>query len=165
MNDTIRDGGFTVMELKQAVMGHTELTAIGAKWLKKHPENMIIPNCSIVAKELTTATSTGEIPDVIGWCNWISVLLEIKVSREDFKKDFKKVFRINEFLGIGELRYYLVPEGLINENEVPKNWGLLYYSENGIEIIKVATAADSNLQSERTILLSIIRRNKSILTN
>ena len=42
MNNTIRhdkDGGFTVIpekviELKQAVMGHTELTAIGAKWLK-----------------------------------------------------------------------------------------------------------------------------------
>jgi len=137
---------------------HDKLTSLGAKWLKNHSKNIIVPNCNIIANDLRTYTSTGEIPDVIGWCSWASILIETKVSREDFKKDFKKIFRINEFLGVGDFRYYLVPEGLITQNEIPKNWGLLYHSKNGIEIIKTATKAESNLGCERTILLSIMRR-------
>jgi len=139
-------------------MTHKKLTDSGAKWLKKHSKNIIIPNCNIIANDLKTATNTGEIPDIIGWCSWASVLIETKVSREDFKADFKKVFRINEFLGVGEFRYYLVPDGLIAENEIPKNWGLLYHSGNNIEIVKIATKAESNLDCERTILLSLLRR-------
>jgi hypothetical protein len=47
-------------------MIHKEITKRAAKWLKKHSGNAIVPNCSIVAEDLTTATVTGEIPDVIG---------------------------------------------------------------------------------------------------
>lgn len=142
-------------------ISHNELAIKGAKWLSKHDSNIIVPNCSEVALELSTPTNTGEIPDVIGWCYWTSVLLEIKVSRADFLKDFKKPFRKNQNLGVGELRYYLVPEGLINQKELPTNWGLLYLTKgNKIEIVKKAKPIDANLQAERSILLSLMRRKK-----
>lgn len=139
---------------------HAHLCELGAKWLKKHTENMVIPNCSVVAKELTALIDSGEIPDIIGWCYWTSVLIEVKVSRADFLKDKKKPFRKNPSEGIGEFRYYLCPENLIKENELPENWGLLYASEKEkISIIKFATRQDANHACEKAMLLSIIKRS------
>ena len=145
-------------------MTHSKLTEIASKWLKKHNQNIIIPNCNIIASELKTATSSGEIPDIIGWCSWSSVLIEVKVSRNDFLKDFKKSFRLKKELGVGDFRYYLCPENLIKKKDLPEDWGLLYINnENKIKIIQIAKKIKPNLKDERTILLSIIRRfNKSI---
>lgn len=144
-------------------ISHDELTSLGAKWLQSHPQNMIVPNCSTIVKELITATETGEIPDILGWCSWASVLIETKISRADFLKDLKKPFRKTPGLGMGEFRYYLSPEGLIKENEVPSSWGLLYYINGQIEIIKNAERLNSNLECERTVLLSILRRKKLVI--
>ena len=55
-----------------SVSWHRELCEKGAKWLKKHHENVTVPNCSIVAVELSSPV-TKEIPDVIGWCSWCIV--------------------------------------------------------------------------------------------
>lgn len=143
---------------------HNNLVEIAAKWLKKHKNNAVIPNCPYIAKDLTTNTYSGEIPDVIGWNYWTSVLIEVKVSRRDFLKDKKKEFRNKPELGMGEFRYYCCPEGIIKEEELPNNWGLLYLNENNkIETIKLANQVNSNLVCERTVLLSILRRNKILL--
>ena len=83
-------------------MTHKEIIKRAAKWLKKHTQNAIIPNCSLIAEDLTTASKTGEIPDVIGWCSWTSVLIEVKVSRSDFLRDSKKPFRKFADMGMGE---------------------------------------------------------------
>lgn len=64
------------------------------------------------------------------------VEVEIKISRADFKNDFKKktsngkdkheylssesTFKPNQF-------YFAVPEGLIKPDEIPKEYGLIYY--------------------------------------
>ena len=141
-------------------MKHDDLTLLGAKWLKQHTKNIIVPNCREIAIDLSTATITGEQPDIIGWCSWASVLIETKVSRPDFLADKKKSFRINPNLGVGNFRYYLVPEGLIKENELPDNWGMLCYSNSGIEIRRAANKVKSNLDCERTILLSLMRRKR-----
>lgn len=138
---------------------HDELTLLGAKWLRKHYRNIEVPNCKEIAVDLNTATKTGEKPDVIGWCSWASVLIESKVSRSDFLAEKKKHFRINPNTGVGNFRYYLVPDGLIDKHEIPDEWGLLYYNpKSGIEIIKVASEVKSNLDCERTILLSLMDR-------
>ena len=140
-------------------MNHKELTLKASRWLKKHYNNRIIPNCSIIATEISCANATGEIPDVIGWCYWTSVLIEVKVSRTDFKKDAKKIFREYTNMGMGEFRYYICPTDLIKVKELPHLWGLLYYSEErGIEIIQKAERRQANLKSERTLLLSLLRR-------
>ena len=141
---------------------HNDIVNRGTKWLKKHEENLIVPNCPIIAEDLTTATSTGETPDIIGWASWTSVLIEVKVSRSDFLRDKKKWSRVNPELGVGEYRYYLCPEGLIKEKDLPVAWGLLHIDDNNkIHIVKVSDRQSANLSCERTILQSIIRRSKT----
>lgn len=140
-------------------MNHSEIINVASKWLKKHKENIIIPNCSIVAKDLTTATSSGEIADVLGWCSWASVLIEVKTSRSDFLRDKKKPFRTFLELGMGDFKYYLCPDNLIKEMDLPDKWGLLYINEKKqIRIVKKAEKHLSNTICERTVLLSLIRR-------
>lgn len=140
-------------------MTHNDITRECAKWLKKHKQNIIIPNCSIVIKELKSPTKTGEIPDIIGWCSWASVLIEVKVSKSDFKKDFNKPFRKEYNLGMGNFKYYICPSGLINKEEIPDKWGLLYYEKGNISIIKKAMNHIPNLESERALLITL-NKNK-----
>jgi hypothetical protein len=138
---------------------HKQLVELAAKWLKKHKENIVIPNCPIVSSETACVSASGEIADVIGWCYWTSVLIEVKVSKNDFKNDKKKRFKILHESGMGELRYYCCPKGLIAVSDLPENWGLLEICEkNKITIVKKAERCNSNLISERSLLLSIIRR-------
>lgn len=141
-------------------MTHDELVQTSAKWLKKHSQNAVIPNCSIVSDDIKSLTKTGEIPDVFGWCSWCSILIEVKVSRSDYFADKKKEFRTFADKGMGEFRYYICPKDMIEQCEVPMLWGLLYCDDNGnIEIVRRAIQQESNLDSERTLLLSLIRRN------
>lgn len=143
-------------------MNHKELTLKSSRWLKKHSQNAVIPNCSTIATEISCANATGEIPDVIGWCSWTSVLIEVKVSRSDFKRDAKKIFREYQDMGMGEFRYYICPIDLIKIDELLPYWGLLYCSKDwNIEIIKKAERQQANLQSERTLLLSLLRRKNN----
>ena len=139
-------------------MKHNELIKLSAKWLKKHDHNITIPNCSVIACDLKTQNGTGEIPDVIGWNSKYSVLLEVKVSRADFLKDKNKKFRKNPIIGLGQLRYYVCPTDLINVEDIPINWGLIYCSGKQMKIIHVANCQDANVEAERSILLSIVRR-------
>ena len=141
-------------------ISHDQLVSLGARWLKKHQHNIKVPNCATVLVETVTATNTGEIPDIIGWCSWTSVLIEVKISRGDFLKDLQKPFRIDPSLGVGDYRYYLVPDGLISEKDVPVDWGLLLFDEKkgGISIKKVARKLPVHWQSERAMLLSFVRR-------
>lgn len=135
---------------------HTNLCQRGGKWLTKHSQNVLVPNCSIVAVELFTQVE-NEMPDIIGWCSWCSIMIEVKVQRSDFLHDFKKPFRQICTDGVGELRFYLCPENLIKETELPENWGLLYETKRGIKIIKKAERQIANLAAERNMLTSYIR--------
>ncbi len=135
---------------------HRELCQRGGKWLKNHSQNTLVPNCGIVAVELFTQVET-EMPDIIGWCSWCSVMIEVKVQRSDFLQDFKKPFRQICADGVGELRFFLCPENMISENELPENWGLLYETKRGIKIIKIAERQRTNLAAERNMLTSYIR--------
>lgn len=74
--------------------------------------------------ELSTANT--ETPDVIGWHgNGGSILIECKVSRSDFLADKNKVFRRDEDLGMGDVRYFAAPIGLLCADEMPAGWGLV----------------------------------------
>jgi hypothetical protein len=138
---------------------HAELTQSAGNWLKKHTNNVVIPNCPLVITELHAMGTNGEIPDVLGfnYCN--SVMIEVKVSRSDFLIDKKKPHRK---YGTGQFKYYCCPKDLISEDEIPSGWGLLYaVRDKGrikISTIKLATQTPTNLEAERSILLSIIRR-------
>lgn len=95
---------------------HARLTAQGVSWLKKN-------GFGVVTSELVCSLSR-EQPDVIGFRELCSAVIECKVSRADFKADAKKPERSTG--GLGTYRFYLCPEGLIDPAELPPRWGLLY---------------------------------------
>jgi hypothetical protein len=88
-----------------------------------------------VITELTTAA--GETPDVFG-LGYTTMLVECKATRSDFLADSDKPFRRNPEQGLGDLRYYFAPEGVIRVEELPANWGLV--EVHGKQNKKVALA-------------------------
>lgn len=101
---------------------HAVLVKAARQWLQVR--------CKVVASECSGVTR--EVPDAIGWmANEVSVLIECKTSRQDFFSDRKKSFRRLSELGLGMVRYYLTPKGLVRANELPDKWGLLEYIPSG----------------------------------
>ena len=139
---------------------HSELVKLGARWLRNHKKHTTkIPRCPQVAEELVTLTRTGEQPDIVGWNYWCSIMIEVKVTRRDFNKDKYKPFRQQPSLGTGQLKYYLAPRCLIKTSDLPKNWGLLEIdTAKRITVKQFAEFEDCNLDSERTMLVSALRR-------
>lgn len=83
--------------------------------------------------------------------------MRIKIKGIYFLQDCKKHFRKTCANGVGEFRYYLCPEGLIKETEIPEKWGLLYQTKEEIIIIKKGEKQETNLLAERNMLTSYIR--------
>jgi hypothetical protein len=134
-------------------MTHSQLVRLAEKWLRSY-------RCGVVLSE--QACSSGEMPDAIGWkraCH--SVLVECKVSRADFLADRAKPWRVKPQLGVGCERYYLAPQGLIREADLPPGWGLLTCRARKVEMVK---ASKKNLRSgegfacEMNLLLASLRR-------
>ncbi|MDD5355028.1 MAG: hypothetical protein PHY56_00595 [Candidatus Omnitrophica bacterium] len=139
-------------------MNHTDLVKISEKWLRRSM------NCGVVIAELITWAS--ETPDAIGFKNGISILIECKMSRQDFLMDKKKTFRILPETGMGTYRYYICPEGLIKEDDLPPKWGLLYVDDKG-KVKKVIGPVKHNkhifvnirnMKAEQLLLVSALRR-------
>lgn len=100
-------------------MTHNDLVERAGKWLKSF-------GCSVVLCERVAYTRYREIPDAIGWKGSQSILIECKVSRADFLRDKKKIFRMYPEYGMGERRLYMCPPGIINKEDLPVGWGLLW---------------------------------------
>ena len=134
---------------------HRELCEAGAKFLRKkfpyyfRKPHVLIEFCPI----------GGESPDVFGLDGDRSLLIEVKVSREDFLRDKLKPHR-QPGKGIGYTRYYLCPTNLIKEDELPDGWGLLYADEiDNISVVKESKSfLERNFNHELTIMQSVIRR-------
>lgn len=134
-------------------MTHEKLVQEAVDWLRGY-------DCGVVLSEQSCAS--GETPDAIGWkraCH--SVVVECKVSRADFLADREKPFRLNPKLAMGCERYYLVPAGMIDCDELPAGWGLL---EPRDRRIVVTHASEKDLRSARgfrremNLLLASLRR-------
>ena len=128
-------------------MTHSELVEIGYKWLMKSVK------CSFAFKEMRTYTK--ETPDVIGWKNNSSVLIECKASRSDFLTDVHKSFR------------QCAPVGLLKHDDIPFKWGWLEANEKGGVVGRIAPKGnvwadwprfEANLQAEAIMLQSALRR-------
>jgi len=74
---------------------HKKLVEIAYRWLLNNG------GVGVAFKELKS--SADEIPDVIGFDSWHSILIEVKVSRSDFLSDKKKSHRSK---GMGNWRFY-----------------------------------------------------------
>lgn len=136
-------------------MTHTDLIKFGRKYMAS--------KAPVVVTELKSGA--GEEPDIIAFLTNYkigagTVIIECKVTRQDFHKDKKKVYRRRPELAMGDYRYYLVPKSLITVDEVPEKWGLLEASAKGrIKILKKAERQKvCNKQSEVLLLVSLVRR-------
>ena len=147
---------------------HDHLVSRAARWLAGSC------GCSTTLTELRAFTGSGECPDAIGWRSEYSILVECKTSRSDFLADRKKPFRKNPELGVGSYRFYLCPPGVIETEDLPDGWGLLYVEKNRIRKIAGPTGniwshGDNrryrhtrNKDAEIAMLVSALRRTGPI---
>jgi len=129
---------------------HDDLVESARRWLcKVH---------YIVITEMSDGVS--EKPDAIGWrAGSDTTLIECKISHSDFLSDKKKTSR--QGLGMGDLRYYLAPRGLINTDELPNKWGLLEYEDKRSHprITRYPMRhQEKNLHEEMGLLCNALRR-------
>lgn len=113
-------------------MTHDQLCDIAVRWLLR-PLSGKGAGCQVAFKEVAD-TMGAERCDAWG-ASWAwggrSVLVEVKVSRADFLADAKKPHRIRPETGVGEYRYYMSPEGIIQPADLPPNWGLIWVNKRG----------------------------------
>lgn len=127
---------------------HAQLVELAAKWLQK--------KCPLVITEMS---STGrEIPDAIGWRVGFSILIECKVSIEDFKRDADKFFRKCPEEGMGVFRYYMAPKNLLKEEWIPEKWGFLEVGTKIFETRKPERFDSCHRGTEIDVLISAVRR-------
>lgn len=135
---------------------HSFLVDKGAYWLKKQASN-IKWRCPFVVKEFVCA-GINEIPDIFGLRPGYHVLIEVKISRADFRKDFLKISRLDGVSKIGNYRFYLAPKELIKIKELPENWGLLEWDGKKIEVTYPAYHIPTDNYLTDHIYHSILRR-------
>ena len=126
----------------KGIMTHSELCEISKKWLLR-PNSQGGHGCHVALSECRSGWG-GEMPDSLGFRaatrDTETVLVEVKVSRSDFLADAKKPHRADGE-GMGLYRYYMCPEGLIQPEEVPDRWGLLWVTARGKVIAKCGPVA------------------------
>lgn len=130
-------------------MTHKECVESATYWLQG--------KCDVVLPEFFTWND--ELCDVIGFGYKYSTMIECKIGRGDFLKDKKKTFRAYPERGMGDLRYYCCPKGLIKPEELPDKWGLIYIYPSGyIKRVKEASIQPKNVKSEAHLLFYYARR-------
>ena len=136
---------------------HSELVDIGAIWLNKKASN-IKYRAPFVVKEFVCA-GVNEIPDVFGLRpGGRHVVIEVKTSRADFLKDFKKRSRLPRINKLGNFRFYLAPKDLIKVWDLPEPWGLLEWDGKHIKVAADAAFVATNHQITEYVYHSILRR-------
>ncbi|MGH8465703.1 MAG: adenylosuccinate synthase [Pseudomonas sp.] len=112
-------------KLKQSE--HARLCDLAVSWLRR-PNSSRGHGCLFAVSEIATGHGV-EVPDAIGWrldAQAQSIVVEVKVSRADFLADANKPHRKDPTSGMGTWRYYMCPEGLIQVEDLPPRWGLLW---------------------------------------
>ena len=141
---------------------HYELCKLGAKLVRsrKNPTLPFNSPCKFATVELVCAGA--ELTDVWGTNGYETVMIEVKTSRSDFLADKRKYARskVAEELNhqIGNYRYYLCPDGVIKEEDLPENWGLLIYDGKKIQRVKMATKVESSTTMELLHITSVMSR-------
>lgn len=113
--------------------------------------------CPVVISEL--ATANHETPDVIAFHGaGGSILVECKVSRSDFLADRNKSFRRDPESGMGDVRYFATPPGVIRTEDDLEDWGLLEIHERCVKVAREPQHQAANKRAEVKLLMSSIRR-------
>lgn len=141
---------------------HYELCKLGAKLIRSRKNPTIPYNRPCKYSTVELVCSGTELTDVWGTTGDSSVIIEVKTSRSDFLADKRKYARsqVAKELDhqIGNYRYYLCPDGVITEDELPENWGLLVYDGKAIRKVKMATRVHSSSSLELMHMTSVMSR-------
>jgi hypothetical protein len=142
---------------------HGELVRIACRWLAKKQK------CPHVFAE-PQSMKLNEFPDAIGFRFGYqdpgTRVIEVKVSREDYRRDRHKQWKRFESAGLpggmGRWRWYLVPDGLVRLDEIPDDHGLLYALPNGrVKQAKAAPVRESrDVESELSWLCTALQRHR-----
>lgn len=129
--------------------------------------------CEATARKFVQTFALWEVrgkwenPDVITWnSSGRSTIYEIKMSRSDFLADFKKKCRQADHKKAGCRYFYVCYGDFIKKEEVPDNWGLIYYINKKFKIIKYPCGnlwddkPDRDLQGEIIMLVNYILCHK-----
>jgi hypothetical protein len=134
---------------------HAELVELAARWLRG------TRRCALVATERSCFKS-NESPDAIGWNpDGLSILVEAKVSVEDFRADQRKKHR-RETIGMGIERWYLSEKGVLSLQKFPAGWGLLEVRSGRVFRVyearpRIASSGEV-ARIEQPLLIAIVRR-------
>jgi hypothetical protein len=139
-----------IRPLKKDVLTHKQLVRRMGLWLKNNQ------NYGVVVAEFISRID--EIPDLLGFKGADSLLIECKVTRSDFLADKAKLFRARPEEGLGDLRYFAAPEGVIKPDDLPENSGLLQVTDRQVRRIVEATVQPANKSKEVSLLVSAMRR-------
>ena len=146
---------------------HDELVEHAGRWLRRKM------GCTAVLLEASYGATgstgeTGEVPDAIGFIQSggnpaYSVLVECKTTRQDYLKDQAKPFRqkdsYDQDSGMGVERYYLVPRGMVGQDELPYGWGLLEYAGGKISVARhpmLKAQTEGQLRQEVQLLVGAL---------
>lgn len=147
---------------------HKECVTRALKWVRSN--HVTSGRCAVAFSELASLWS--EVPDVFGMRrsgntrgDTRSLIIECKISRSDFLLDSKKNFRRHPELGYGQFRYYFCPQGLLQPEEMPEGWGLLWYRapRNRVLCVKEPTQLFNTPQSAANdcrLVYSLLMRAK-----
>ena len=132
-------------------MTHKQAVRRIGNWLKNTKQ------CPIVITEL--ATANHETPDAIAFHgNGNSILVECKISRADFLADRHKFFREHPEHGMGDVRCFATPPGIVKPEDDLEDWGLLEIHDRMIKVVREPEPQDANKRAEVKLLMSSIRR-------
>ena len=144
---------------------HSELCKIADRWLGKAKKNNIRFKTFPIHTRESICQMVAEVPDAIGWNYCYSCVIEVKVSKSDFLADFKKEFRSNGD-GMGNYRFYMCPEDLIKESDLPQGWGLIYVDEKGktkeIKDSALFELSKAGYQNEKCYLYTLCQKLKRL---
>lgn len=142
------------MPKESPTLTHRDLCDIGARWCKRSASQNG-HGCNIAIVE---GCAIGENADAIGFRHSTydggSVLIEVKVSRQDFLADKGKPHRANPSTGMGKWRYYLCPEGIIDISDLPPKWGLIHVTPGGRLKVIAGAMAGKVTRKEREQLMA-----------
>lgn len=137
--------------------------------------------CHLVAKKFLKdvalieykCTLVNEEPDVLVFDSYSrTTLYEIKTSRDDYWKDWVKPHRIyyktfynnNKMVvetlkhSLGANRYYVCPSNLIQIEELPLGWGLIWYKNNRFYLKRKSELFKHDKGLEARLLINALKR-------
>ena len=148
---------------------HVELVNRAARWLRNSaqvsdPTSGNRPITAHWGVVLTEPSGSGtEIPDAIGWSHggMVSIVIECKTSRADFRSDFQKVARRSPQFGVGNYRFYMAPVGVIAREALTEmGWGLLEVSGRVVRIVQQSREHNYSLRRQHAMLWSALRKQQ-----